>query len=941
MKKSIFIVIFIIVASAAFPNFSVGAIPSKTPIFLPQPPASPSHLAAVGMSSSQIGLAWHDNSNDESGFKIERSLASAESFSQIASTSPNITAFFDTTAFPNTTYQYRIRAYNAAGDSHYSNIANATTFDAPTAPSNLVAGVTSAPSVFLIWQDNSSNETGFRIERSVIGPTGGFLLTGTTTQNTAFFTDDSVLSGVTYWYRVAAFNATGTSLYSNIESVTIPGSTSPASLLVEAALVEVPSQNISQGANQILGGFKVTVAGEPITVDDTRFRFSRWSGSGSASSTQDITNIRLIRDADGMTVAGPVDINAASPIALFTDTVTYPIGTGVYKLVGRVESDYANNDTIAASTTPEVDWMNARGINTNQIVIPTPNTSVTGSVMTVKTGALAVSTLPTPITQTIVAGTQNFNFANFSFDTAGSGEDVRLNAVQVEFNFGQANSNDDLTNCQLWDGANALNTGTNVVNGSNSDASADDKTFTFDSPWAIPKNSTRTLALKCNTTATTTTTLSNYNWTIEIPGDADDMIPTGVTSGSTITEVYDDTTGQMITLSKGGALAVTLDTQSSPSIKLANANTVDVLLSAYRFTAVNEPIKLTQVGLMLGGTASNSPQDITKATLWSGSTKLGEVIFAGDTATATLSNGAYPDFVIPKDSDSTLTVKADIATIGISQPALPGHLVRVEIDPSAGDSAGNATRGIGLSSGNTVYSAGTIAPSNGARIMRSVPTLAKLALSSTKLVDGTIPLYRFSVSAPSSGAIGLYKFTYTISTSTLGNPLFAVKNLEVRGYIDSSFTIPAYTNGDPLNFGTAATNEGPGSFGVYFDPMNQIGIPEAIQVPAGQIRYFELVGTVTNMSATSSTVVINLQGDATYSAGTNKSGDNANNFIGTNAGNYAFATTAANIDFGAHDDFIWSDNATTTSGVATYDWFNGAHVPGLPSTSMTGEALTP
>jgi hypothetical protein len=711
---------------------------------------------------------------------------------------------------------------------------------------------------------------------------------------------------------------------------------------IETASSEVPAQNVAINLpDQPLGGFKITVKGEPISVAQTVFRLSRWNGTNAANSTQDITNITLV-DPTGKVVAGPVDIAASSPTVTFTDTITYPVGTAmVYTLKGKLGTDFANDNTIAASTTPNSDWTTVKGQNTNQTVTLSSAT-FTSNTMTVKSGALRVATSPTPIAQTIVAGVNGFNFANFSLDATASGEDIRLNSIQVEYNFGQASSNDDLTNCQLFDGATPLNTGSNVVNPLNADTTADDKTFTFDSSLVIPKGTVKSLALKCNTTATTTTTASTYNWTIEIPGDTDDMIPTGVTSGSTITETYDDTSGQAITLTNGGSLTIALDA-SSPAIKLANANTSDVILSAYRFTANNEPVKVQQLGLTLAGTSSNTPQDLTKVTFWDGSTKVGEAIFSTDTATATLT----ADFTVPKDSDKTLTIKGDIAAIGTSLPARPGHLVRVEIDAAAGDTSGDATRGIGLSSGSTVYSSGTPSSSNGVRIVKAVPTLAKLSLPSTKLVNATIPLYRFSVTAPSHGGVGLYKFSYTISTSTQGVTTFAITGLQVRGYSDASFATAAYDNNGLLNSSSmvAGAQGGATTYDFYFDPVSQGGTAEAIQVPAGQTRYFELVGTVANMSATSSSVSVNLLGDAAYTAGTNnQNDDSADNFTGSSAGNYAFATTAANVDTdtsGTGEDFIWSDNATTTSGVATYDWFNGFQVPGLPSNNMTSEVLTP
>jgi hypothetical protein len=612
-------------------------------------------------------------------------------------------------------------------------------------------------------------------------------------------------------------------------------------------------------------------------------------------------------------------------------------------LKGRLGTDYATDDTVAASTTPDSNWTTVKGVNTNQTI--SLSTAVfTGNTMTVKAGALRVSTSPTPIAQTVVAGINGYNFANFTLDATASGEDVRLNSVQVEFNFGTANSNDDLTSCQIFDGATALNTGTNVVNGANADTTADDKTFTFDTSLTIPKGTVKTLALKCNIAKGG----SGTTYTLEIPGDADDMIPTGVTSGSTITETYDDTTGQAITLATGGSLAIALDSQS-PSIALANANTTGVTLSAYRFTATNEAVKVTQIGLMLGGTASNTPQDVTKVTLWDGSTLLGEAIFTSDTATATFATG----FTVPKDSDKVLTIKGDIATIGVSDPARPGHLIRVEIDPNAADASGDATRGIGQDSGNTIYSTGSPAASAGVRIFKAVPILAKVALSSTKLTNTTLPLYRFSVTAPSTGSVGLYKFTYNISTSTGGALTYSITSLQVRGYLDSAFSQTAYSNGGLLNSGSVGdaggvTNDGTNLYSVRFDPTTA-GTVEAIQVPAGTTRYFELIGTVANMGATTTyTANVRLEGDAAYTAGACTSCDTpGDTYTGaplaatTGGMNYTFATTAANVDADAtHDDFIWAGNATTTSGIATYDFMNGFQIPGLPPTNTTAEALS-
>jgi hypothetical protein len=92
---------------------------------------------------------------------------------------------------------------------------------APNAPSNLLASVIAGPAVSLSWTDNSINETGFTVERSIDGgatwvhvatvPT----TTGTGTGSTVTYTDTTVASGTTYNYQVIANNVVGyTQIYS-------------------------------------------------------------------------------------------------------------------------------------------------------------------------------------------------------------------------------------------------------------------------------------------------------------------------------------------------------------------------------------------------------------------------------------------------------------------------------------------------------------------------------------------------------------------------------------------------------------------------------------------------------------------------------------------------------------------------------------------------------
>jgi len=138
-------------------------------------PAAPSNLTATAVSASQINLAWIDNSDNETGFKIERKTGADGTWSEIAATSANVTTYSNTGLSQSTTYYYRVRAVRVNVYSDYSNDAHANTELAP--PSNLTVTAVSASQINLQWTEvagaesykvysSSSPETGFTEDTS-------------------------------------------------------------------------------------------------------------------------------------------------------------------------------------------------------------------------------------------------------------------------------------------------------------------------------------------------------------------------------------------------------------------------------------------------------------------------------------------------------------------------------------------------------------------------------------------------------------------------------------------------------------------------------------------------------------------------------------------------------------------------------------------------------
>ena len=73
-------------------------------------------------SADGVVLSWSDNSTDELGFKIERAVGDGP-FLQIDSIPAETISYTDTKVVRGVEYSYRIRAFNQAGDSPYSNVA--------------------------------------------------------------------------------------------------------------------------------------------------------------------------------------------------------------------------------------------------------------------------------------------------------------------------------------------------------------------------------------------------------------------------------------------------------------------------------------------------------------------------------------------------------------------------------------------------------------------------------------------------------------------------------------------------------------------------------------------------------------------------------------------------------------------------------------------------
>jgi len=221
-------------------------------------PAAPSSLSFSGITSSSLVLNWSDNSDNETGFEIRRSNSATGTFILITTTPANAESYQDNGLQDDTEYFYRLNAVNSGGASDYISGSATTLLAPPDAPSNPQALSTSTCTVDLSWQDNSDNETGFRIERSK-SLLSGYSQIAEVGSGIESYSDNTTENNTSYYYRIYAYNVAGNSDYSPVVNTTI-------NVLLQGGVIG-PDQSIC-------------LAGDPARIDNI---ISPSGGSGNWS----------------------------------------------------------------------------------------------------------------------------------------------------------------------------------------------------------------------------------------------------------------------------------------------------------------------------------------------------------------------------------------------------------------------------------------------------------------------------------------------------------------------------------------------------------------------------------------------------------------------------------------------------------------------------------
>lgn len=190
-----------------------------------QPPSNPASLNATATAYNNVNLSWSASTDNRgvSGYWVIRN--------GITITSVNGTSYADTSVSANTNYQYKVQAFDAAGNaSGFSNTASVTTpqppdTQAPSTPSNLRAQVISSSQINLTWNASTDNVgvIGYEVYRNN---------NKVATVTTASYGDTGLAASTTYSYFIKALDAAGNksnnsnTVTPTTQAVIIPGTIS-------------------------------------------------------------------------------------------------------------------------------------------------------------------------------------------------------------------------------------------------------------------------------------------------------------------------------------------------------------------------------------------------------------------------------------------------------------------------------------------------------------------------------------------------------------------------------------------------------------------------------------------------------------------------------------------------------------------------------------------
>ena len=271
-----------------------GAVSGTAPVTIVNIPNGPILLTATAATllNGWVKLTWTDNSNIETGYRIQR-LDGSGNFVNLASVGANVVTYTNSgLSMPSGPYTYRVYASGSSSDSDYSNVVTISVPAPPAGPT----GLTATPGnnqVALSW-NSVAGASNYNVQRATTSGTGAYTTIKTNNVGTTY-TDATAVNGTTYYYKVCYnVSGVGSSLYCS------PVSATPVGLLATIT-VSPTNATVQSGSNQQFSAIGKDSFGNNLVPQPT----FAWSMAGGGTI-----------DSSGLfsatTAGGPFTVTAAS-----------------------------------------------------------------------------------------------------------------------------------------------------------------------------------------------------------------------------------------------------------------------------------------------------------------------------------------------------------------------------------------------------------------------------------------------------------------------------------------------------------------------------------------------------------------------------------------------------------------------------------------------------
>ncbi|MDD5031777.1 MAG: hypothetical protein PHR36_01895 [Patescibacteria group bacterium] len=572
-----------------------------------------------------------------------------------------------------------------------------------------------------------------------------------------------------------------------------------------------PSGNIALGATNVeLAKFNVKASGEKVRISSLTVYYG---GTAATTHNDGLDNVKLL--LDGTQVGSTQDLAAANTTGAgksFTFGTSFEIEAGITKVLtikADVKDDDAGAFTAAETLTIGLDAgsANAKGLVSSTNI---STASVASRSLTISSGALSLaentsigdanSTNPSG-----VVGQDNVLIGSFVI-TAGAGEGVTISQITLTDDVLTTNSTlaDVFQNLRLTRADTGAAIGTTI--GSLTDTDATTYSFTPSPQISLAKGAQLVVNIYADVLSSPQN-LTNLN--------ADTG---GIIYPSTVYATGSDTSSsanatmsaglQAIYISSVGTLTATVDA-GTPAAGILVMNSTDNALSKFKLTAGNsEDIEVTKIVFSIISKGADETVDpATDATNRLGNMLNFDLLVNG-VAKKTVSSAAITDgssvnpawgvtngfvvydltsdpITVKKGSNAVLTIQADVNTNSQSASGsqyeiiLDGDYNGAEDTTYSPITAKGKSSGVTVTATNIVAAATNLDSTNPMIIRKTKPTIATAALSTTALTDGTVELYRFTVTADANEDVSIKKIPFDVmlndaSTTNLKVDTFAI-----------------------------------------------------------------------------------------------------------------------------------------------------------------------